>query len=102
LGAKPTQHPCMEGASDAPTLGLWADEERPYVPGHKSDRKPKYATILLGYPPTAAFLYRASQLFIGDTTPGEGVLGNGVPHLPESWNIASDCPADTEGERHAA
>ena len=74
LSEKPTQHLRMEGGSDAPTLGLWADEERPYVPGDKSDRKPKYAIILLGYPPTAVFFYRAPQLFIGNATSSEGVL----------------------------
>ena len=92
----------MEGGPDAPTLGLWADEERPDVPGHQSDRKPKYAIILLGYPPTAVFFYRAPQLFIGDTTSSEGVFGNGVPHVPESWNVASDSPAHKEGGRHEA
>ena len=100
LSEKPTQHLRMEGGSDTPTLGLWAHEERPYVPGHKSNREPKYAIILLGYPPAAVFFYRAPQLFIGNATPSEGVLENGVPHVPENWKVASDSLAHRKGERH--
>jgi len=58
--------------------------------------------VQAGADAAAILLERSSQFFVGDPARGQGVLGDGVPHLPDAAHVATACWSNDHGRLHHA